>query len=88
MKHFDKFLHPVGHGAVIDAVIHSAKGRFGRHPIFQHPHFAEPFDIVFAESNYIGTADKSRGTAKYHQHYDITESVTVVSFACSAEIGH
>ncbi|RXE67620.1 hypothetical protein ED551_14635, partial [Muribaculaceae bacterium Isolate-013 (NCI)] len=61
MKHFDKFLHPVGHGAVIDPVIHSAKGRFGRHPIFQHPHFAEPFDIVFAKSNYIGTADKSRG---------------------------
>ncbi|RXE67619.1 hypothetical protein ED551_14640, partial [Muribaculaceae bacterium Isolate-013 (NCI)] len=61
MKHFDKFLHPVGHGAVIDPVIHSAKGRFGRHPIFHHPHFAEPFDIVFAESNYIGTADKSRG---------------------------
>ena len=55
---------------------------------FSTSHFAEPFDIVFAESNYIGTADKSRGTAKYHQHYDITESVTVVSFACSAEIGH
>ena len=88
MKHLDKFLHPVGHGAVIYPTIYSAKGRFGRYSIFQHPHFAELFDIVFAESNYIGTADKSRGTAKYHQHYDITESVTVVSFACSAEIGH
>ena len=46
------------------------------------------FYIVFAESNYIGTADKSRDTATYHQHYDIPESVTVVSLACSAEIRH
>ena len=88
MKHFDKFLHPVGLGTVIYAVIHTAKGRFKRHPIFQHPHFTEPFDIVFDESNYIGTTDISGGTAKYHQHYDIPESVTVVSLAYSAEIGH
>ena len=26
--------------------------------------------------------------ARYHQHYYIPESVTVVSLACSAEIGH
>ena len=62
--------HPVGHGAVIDAVIH-LPAKVASDGNLPSP-FAEPFDIVFVESNYIGTADKSRGrpstiSIRYHE---------------------
>ena len=64
------------------------KGRFGRHPIFNIPILRNLLILCLPKAIISARPTNPESTAKYHQHYDITESVTVVSFACSAEIGH
>lgn len=83
-----ELLHPVGHGAVIYAVLYTAQRRFGRHTLLQHTHFAEFIEVDPAELYYIGASGMPGDPAEYHQHDDVCESMTDVSFVSPAKIGH
>ena len=81
-----KLLHPVGKCQIIDAVLHAAESRLGRDTVLQHAQFAEFIKIVPAEFYYLGPAHTLWGAGKYHQHDDVIESVTDISFAWSSKI--
>ena len=80
MEGFYKPSHPVRHDQIVNAVIHTAKGRFGRDAIPQHAHFAEFVEIVFAKLYDFGTSDATRCTTENHQHNDDIEFVTDIPF--------
>lgn len=73
-------LHLVGHCQIIDALLNTAKSRFGWHPVPEHTHFPELIDVVSAEFYYIGASYIPAGTTGYHQDDNVIESMADVSF--------